>query len=148
MQDKRLEKIYKLKKHPNNPRVIKDAKFEKLVQSIKSFPEMLEKRPLVVNEDLQVLGGNQRLRAAEKAGLKEIWIDQATGWSIEKQNEFIIKDNTKSGDWNWDDLANGWDENELYEWGLDLPIDFVDESLDFDPDRSGVDPVKCDCCGK
>ena len=116
---KRLEKIYKLRKHPENPRVIKDAKFQLLVDSIKDFPEMLEKRPLVVNEDLQVLGGNMRLRAAQEAGLKEIWIDVAEGWSIEKQNEFIIKDNSGFGEWDWDALANNWDSVKLEDWGVD-----------------------------
>ncbi len=144
---KRLEKIYKLRKHPENPRVIKDVKFKLLVDSIKDFPEMLEKRPLVVNEDLQVLGGNMRLRAAQEAGLKEIWIDVAEGWSIEKQNEFIIKDNSGFGEWDWDALANSWDVEDLNDWALDLPTPFEGD-LDLDLDRTEKDNVKCECCGK
>ena len=120
MNTRREEKIYKLKKHPDNPRVIKDVKYHLLVKSIKEFPEMLEKRPLVVTKDLVVLGGNMRLRAAKDAGLKEIWIDQ-TDWSEEKQREFIIKDNSGFGEWDFDALANDWDVNDLNDWGLDLP---------------------------
>tara|TARA_R110002072_G_scaffold201_4_gene1406 strand:+ start:11700 stop:12845 length:1146 start_codon:yes stop_codon:yes gene_type:complete len=144
---KRQEKIYKLRKHPENPRVIKDVKFKLLVDSIKDFPEMLEKRPLVVNEDLQVLGGNMRLRAAQEAGLKEIWIDVAEGWSIEKQNEFIIKDNSGFGEWDWDALANSWDVEDLNDWGLDLPPMFDEpepEATEDDytePDNMQVDVV-------
>ena len=126
---KRLEKIYKLKKHPLNPRIIKDSKFFKLVESIKEFPEMLEKRPLVVNKDLVVLGGNMRLRAAEEAGLKEIWIDE-TDWTEEKQKEFIIKDNVGFGEWDWDVLANDWSELPLNDWGLDVWT--PDENLELD----------------
>jgi len=117
---KKLEKINKIKAHPDNPRVIRDGKFKLLVQSIIDFPEMLEKRPLVVNEDLQVLGGNMRLKAAKEAGKSEIWIDIAEGWSKEKQNEFIIKDNSGFGEWDWDALANNWDNIELKDWGLDI----------------------------
>ena len=144
---KRLEKIFKLRKHPENPRVIKDVKFQLLVDSIKDFPEMLEKRPLVVNEDLQVLGGNMRLRAAQEAGLKEIWIDVAEGWSIEKQNEFIIKDNSSFGEWDCDRLANTWESDDLNNWALDLPTLFEGD-LDLDLDRTEKDNVKCECCGK
>ena len=117
---KRLEKIYKLRKHPDNPRVIKDAKFYSLRDSIEQFPEMLEKRPIVVNQDMLILGGNMRLRAAEDLGMKEIWIDQAN-WSEEKQKEFIIKDNTSSGEWDFNMLANELDYIELSDWWLDLP---------------------------
>lgn len=120
MPTKRLEKIYKLKKHPDNPRIIKDDKYKLLVKSIKEFPEMLEKRPLVVNKDMIVLGGNMRLAAAQEAGLKEIWIDE-TDWEEQKQKEFIIKDNSGFGAWDWDALANQWNEDDLKNWGLDIP---------------------------
>ena len=123
---KKSEKISKIKVHPNNPRLIKDVKFKKLVQSIKDFPEMLEKRPIIVNKDLVCLGGNMRLKAAREAGLKEIWIDIAD-WSEEKQKEFIIKDNSGFGEWDWDILANEWDQNKLNDWGLDLPPMFNEE---------------------
>jgi ParB-like chromosome segregation protein Spo0J len=104
-----------------NPRFISDNKFEKLVQSIKDFPEMLEKRPLVVDENMVVLGGNMRLKALQKAGLKKITIDIAEGWSEEQKKEFIIKDNVGFGEWDWDVLANVWDIESLREWGLDVP---------------------------
>ena len=146
MNTKRQEKIYKLKKHPDNPRVIKDVKYSKLVKSIKEFPEMLEKRPLVVTKDLVVLGGNMRLRAAKDAGLKEIWIDE-TDWSEEKQREFIIKDNSGFGEWDFDALANDWDVHDLNDWGLDLPPMFDEpepEATEDDytePDNMQVDVV-------
>lgn len=129
---KRLEKISKVRVHPDNPRLIKDVKFKKLVQSIKDFPEMLEKRPIIVNKDLVCLGGNMRLKAAREAGLKEVWIDIAD-WSEEKQREFIIKDNSGFGEWDWDILANEWDQNKLNDWGLDLPPMF-DEEIEVEED--------------
>jgi len=146
MNTRRKEKIYKLKKHPDNPRVIKDVKYSKLVKSIKEFPEMLEKRPLVVTKDLVVLGGNMRLRAAKDAGLKEIWIDE-TDWSEEKQREFIIKDNSGFGEWDFDALANDWDVNDLNDWGLDLPPMFDEPELEAteddytEPDNMQVDVI-------
>lgn len=118
-----------------NPRFISDNKFEKLVQSIKDFPEMLEKRPLVVDEDMVVLGGNMRLKALQKAGLKEITIDIAEGWTEEQKKQFIIKDNVGFGQWDWDVLANTYDLEELNSWGLDLEGFDYNES-DFDEDFS------------
>ena len=104
-----------------NPRYISDKKFNKLVQSIKDFPEMLDKRPLIVDEDMVVLGGNMRLKALQKAGIKEIPIDIAEGWTDEQKKEFIIKDNVGFGEWDWDILANVWDIESLKDWGLDVP---------------------------
>ena len=113
--------ISKVKANPNNPRIIKDDKFEKLVKSIKEFPKMLELRPIVVNEDMIVLGGNMRLKACKEAGLKEIPIIKASELTEEQQREFIIKDNVGFGEWDWNDLANNWDADKLNEWGLDIP---------------------------
>jgi site-specific DNA-methyltransferase (adenine-specific) len=113
--------ISKVKANPNNPRIIKDDKFEKLVKSIKEFPKMLELRPIVVNEDMIVLGGNMRLKACKEAGLKEIPIIKASELTEEQQKEFIIKDNVGFGEWDWNDLANNWDADKLNEWGLDIP---------------------------
>jgi len=113
-------KIYKIKGNPKNPRIIKNDKFKKLVKSIQEFPEMLEKRPIVVDEDMMVLGGNMRLKASKEAGLKEVWIDIAKGWSQEQKDEFIVKDNVGFGDWEYDMLANEWDSVQLSEWGLDV----------------------------
>ena len=112
--------ISKIKLNPNNPRLIKDDKFTKLVQSIKDFPEMLNIRPIVVNEDMIILGGNMRFKACKEAGLKEVPIIKASGLSTEKQREFLIKDNLSGGEWDWT-LLQEWDSLELGDWGLDMP---------------------------
>ena len=111
--------INKIKPNAVNPRYIKDHKFKKLVKSIKSFPEMLEKRPIIVDENMIVLGGNMRLKASIEAGLKEVWIDIAEGWSEDQKKEFIIKDNVGFGEWDWDILANEWNSVNLESWGID-----------------------------
>ena len=114
-----------------NPRVIKDDKFKKLVQSIKDFPQMLQLRPIVVNDDMVVLGGNMRLRAVQEVGLKEVPIIKASDLTPEQQKEFIIKDNVGFGEWDWDVLANEWEPELLSAWGLDVwqqPVE-VDYSL-------------------
>ena len=115
-----IVKIKEVKNNPNNPRLIKDDKFKKLVQSIKDFPEMLNIRPIVVNEDMVILGGNMRYKACLEAGLKEVPIIKVDGLTQEKQREFIIKDNVGFGEWDWDILANEWDNELLVEWGLDV----------------------------
>ena len=117
---KQQVKISKVKGNPNNPRVIKNDKFKKLVKSIKEFPEMLKLRPIVVDEDMIVLGGNMRLKASKDAGLKEVWIEIAEGLTEEQKKEFIVKDNVGFGEWEWDMLANEWDSVQLAEWGLDV----------------------------
>jgi len=114
-------KINKIFSNENNPRVIKDYKFNQLVKSIKEFPEMLEKRPIVVDEDMTVLGGNMRLKACREAGLKEVYIDIAKGWSDIQKQQFIIKDNVGFGEWDWDLLANEWDTDSLKSWGMNIP---------------------------
>lgn len=129
----KTEKINNLKSNPNNPRIIKDDKFHKLVKSIKDFPEMLEIRPIVVNSEMIVLGGNMRLKAAKEAGLKEVPIIKAKNLTIEQQNEFIIKDNVSGGEWDFDILANEWDVEQLEEWGLDIP--------NFDNNINDIDEV-------
>jgi len=115
-------KINLIKPNPNNPRIIKDDKFKKLVQSIKDFPQMLELRPIVIDENNIVLGGNMRLKACQELGLKDVPTIYAKDLTEDQKKEFIIKDNVGFGEWNWDDLANDWDEELLVEWGLDLPI--------------------------
>jgi DNA modification methylase len=114
-------KISEIKRNPNNPRTIKDDKFKKLVQSIQDFPQMLELRPIVVNDDMVVLGGNMRLKACKEAGLKEVPIIKASELTPEQQAEFIIKDNVGFGEWDFDLLLNAYDPAELEAWGLDLP---------------------------
>jgi ParB-like chromosome segregation protein Spo0J len=108
--------INKLKSNQNNPRFIKDKKFDKLVESIKQFPEMLELRPIVVDEDMLILGGNMRHKACQKAGLKEVPIKIAKGLTDKQKQEFIIKDNVGFGEWEWDILANEWQSKELEDW--------------------------------
>jgi len=120
METIKIVKITDIKGNPNNPRIIKDDKFKKLVESIKAFPEMVNVRPIVVNTDMIVLGGNMRLKAMKEAGWKEAPI-QIVNWDEQKQKEFIVKDNVGYGEWDWDDLANNWDAEELIEWGLDIP---------------------------
>ena len=113
-------KISEIKLNPNNPRLIKDDKFEKLVKSIQDFPEMLDIRPIVVNSDMIILGGNMRYKACKEAGLKEIPVIVADNLTEEQQREFLIKDNTSGGEWDFEMLANEWDTEKLEEWGLDL----------------------------
>lgn len=126
-------KINAVKLNPNNPRIIKDDKFKKLVQSIKDFPEMLNIRPIVVNKDMIILGGNMRYKACKEAGLKEIPII-ITDLSEEKQREFLIKDNTSGGEWDWEVLSNEWDVEELESWGLDVPDLQIPEILEAEED--------------
>tara|TARA_R110002153_G_scaffold5020_4_gene23385 strand:- start:2458 stop:3054 length:597 start_codon:yes stop_codon:yes gene_type:complete len=113
--------IKEVKTNPDNPRFIKDHKFKKLVQSLKDFPEMLEKRPMVVDENMVVLGGNMRLKACTAAGFDKVHIIIAKNWSEEQKRQFIIKDNVSYGEWDYDILANVWDNQNLIAWGLDLP---------------------------
>ena len=131
-----LAPINSIKENKDNPRLIKDENFKKLVKSIKEFPQMLNIRPIVVNEENIVLGGNMRLKACKEAGLKEVPIMKASNLTAEQQREFIIKDNVGFGEWDWDILANEWDELQLQEWGIDIPIkgdwkklDYIDEEV-------------------
>jgi len=133
-------KLSDLKSNPNNPRIIKDDKFAKLVKSIQDFPEMMEKRPIVVVTDvdgkLYPLGGNMRLKALQELKYKEIpenWIIKADEWNEEKRREFVIKDNVGFGEWDWEELANAWDSEKLEEWGFDLP------GFDIDAENLGED---------
>jgi site-specific DNA-methyltransferase (adenine-specific) len=144
-----IVKISEVKPNPKNPRIIKDGKFQKLVKSIQEFPDMLNKRPLIVFTDVDnkyvVLGGNMRLKACKEIGLKEIPIIIADEWTEEQKNEFLIKDNVGFGEWDWDSLANEWDVEKLDDWGLDLPVDLsVQEELeaeedDFDVPEGGIE---------
>jgi ParB-like chromosome segregation protein Spo0J len=113
-------KLSEVKLNPNNPRLIKDDNFKKLVQSIKDFPEMLDIRPIVVNADMVILGGNMRFKACKEAGLKEVPIIVADNLTEEQQREFLIKDNVSGGEWDWS-LLNDWDSEQLEDWGLNVP---------------------------
>lgn len=136
-------KISSIKANPNNPRIIKDDKFHKLVQSIKDFPQMLSIRPIVVNNDMVVLGGNMRLKACKEAGLKEVPIIKASDLTEDQQREFIIKDNVGFGEWDWAMIANEWDAEQLGEWGLDVP-DMAQELEAEEDDYEMPDEVQTD----
>jgi len=123
-----LTKISAIKRNPNNPRILKDDKFAKLTQSIKDFPQMLDIRPIVVNDDMIVLGGNMRLKACKEAGLKEVPVIKVNDLTEEQQREFIIKDNVGFGEWDWDLLANEWDADLLDAWGLDIDFSSDDDN--------------------
>ena len=136
--------ISKVKLNPNNPRLIKDDKFKKLVSSIQSFPEMLDIRPIVVNSDMVVLGGNMRLRACKEAGLKEVPIIVADNIPEDRQAEFIIKDNVGFGEWDWEALANEWDADLLADWGLEVPENEVKQLEAEEDDYEIPDEVHTD----
>ena len=129
--------IKKVKPNKENPRIIKDNKFRKLVQSIKDFPEMLKLRPIVLNDKGIILGGNMRYRASVEAGLKEVWILTAEGLTEEQQKEFVVKDNASFGDWDWDSLANFYTIEDLGDWGLDVPTYLTDDDAEptYDVDK-------------
>ena len=115
-----LHPIKSIISNPNNPRVIKDEKYQKLLKSLQEFPEMAKVRPIVVNKDMVVLGGNMRLKAMKEAGWKEVPVE-IVEWDEEKQREFIIKDNVGFGEWDWGMIANEWNIDDLEKWGLDIP---------------------------
>jgi ParB-like chromosome segregation protein Spo0J len=123
-------KISEVKGNPKNPRLIKDDKFKKLVKSIQEFPQMLELRPIVVDENNIVLGGNMRLKACKEAGLKEVYIVKAEGLTELQKDEFIVKDNVGFGEWDWDMLANEWNDKDLKDWGLNIPVVIDELKLD------------------
>ena len=135
-------KISAIKNNPKNPRLIKDDKFKKLVKSIKDFPEMESVRPIVVNKDMVILGGNMRYKAMIECGYKEVNVE-VVDWSEQKQNEFIIKDNVGFGEWEWDEIANSWDMEQLEDWGLDLPLfdskELEAEEDDYDVPDGGIE---------
>lgn len=138
-------KLSEIKSNPNNPRIIKDDKFHKLVKSIKEFPKMLEIRPIVVNQDMIVLGGNMRLKASKEAGLKEVFIVKADDLTEEEQKQFIIKDNVGFGEWDWEMLANEWEAEELAEWGLDVPeLTITEEPAAEEDDYEMPDEIQTD----
>lgn len=125
--------IGSVKPNPDNPRVIKDENFKKLVQSIKDFPEMADVREIVVNKDHLILGGNMRYLAMKEAGWTEVPV-RIVDWSEAKQKEFIIKDNISGGEWDWEAIANQYELEELEAWGLETS---KDERLN---DNKEVDP--------
>lgn len=132
--------ITDVKTNPANPRIIKDDKFKKLVQSLKDFPEMAEAREIIINQDNIVLGGNMRLKAMTAAGWTDVPVKQVD-WSQAKQDEFVIKDNASFGEWDWDALANQFDMQQLDDWGIDLPKYMTEEfGEDFSLQDGDKDP--------
>jgi site-specific DNA-methyltransferase (adenine-specific) len=131
-------KINQVKLNPNNPRIIKDDKFKKLIKSIQEFPEMLNIRPIVVNNDMIILGGNMRYKACKEAGLKEIPIIIAD-LNEEQQREFLIKDNTSGGEWDWEVLKKDWNVEQLDDWGLDIPSFESDEIIEVEPEEDNYE---------
>lgn len=144
--------INKIKVNTNNPRIIKDNKFKKLVKSIKEFPEMLEKRPIVVDEDMIVLGGNMRYQACKELGIKKINVIIAKDWTDKQKQEFIIKDNTNFGQWDYDLLANQWEIQDLDDWGVSVPTikntellsNLEYKSMYYEPEK--IDDINLDDC--
>lgn len=139
-------KLTALKPNPQNPRIIKDDKFKKLVKSLEGFPEMMDKRPMVcvtdVDGKLFPLGGNMRLRAIQELGMKEIpdtWVTLADDWTEEKRKEFTIKDNASFGEWDWESLANEWDSEQLSDWGVDVPL--FNDDMTNNEDYAGLDQL-------
>jgi len=136
--------INSIKLNEDNPRFIRDEKFAKLVKSVREFPKMLEIRPIVVNKDMVVLGGNMRLKACIEAGLKEVPIIIASSLTEYQQREFIIKDNVGFGEWDWDAIANEWESEQLDEWGLDFPTEMITNLEAEEDDYEIPEEVKTD----
>jgi hypothetical protein len=129
-------KLSSLKTNPNNPRFIKDAKFKQLVESIKQFPKMMALRPIIVDKDNIILGGNMRFKALQELGYKEIpgeWLKKADDLTEKEKKEFLIRDNISAGQWDWENLANQWEQSELLEWGFE-PWNFGEIELNAEPE--------------
>jgi hypothetical protein len=146
-------KLSDIKPNPGNPRVIKDARFASLLRSIQEFPKMLSLRPMVIDAEGYVLGGNMRLRALQELGYKEIpddWVRRADDLTEEERQRFIIADNVGFGDWDWESLANDWDAGDLAAWGLEVPGGgfSLDEALEsIDENQQSEKIVSCPKCG-
>lgn len=136
---KQLVTIDKVHKNPDNPRTIKGIKFEKLVQSIKELPKMLEKRPIVVDENMIIQGGNMRYLACIEAGLKQVWVDDMEDWTEEEKRQFIIKDNVSFGEWDFDMLTSHYDALELDKMGVDLDPSMFKVEVDTDSYEESID---------
>ena len=145
-----LVRINKIKPNASNPRVIKTLKFRKLVKSIKELPSMLKLRPIVVDENYIILGGNMRYKACIEAGLKEIPIIVANELTEDEKQAFVIKDNLSFGEWDYDLLSNEWDSVELDDWGLDVwqNEDDINNAIETEEPKPNSDRVVCALCGK
>jgi len=124
-------KLSTIKPNPNNPRIIRNEKFEKLKRSIEEFPEMMELRPIVVDETNTIIGGNMRFRALQDLGKKEVpssWIKKASELTDDQKKRFVITDNASFGEWEWEAIKSDWDLGFVADWGVDVPS----------PDRLGL----------
>jgi hypothetical protein len=136
-------KISKIKSNPKNPRLIKDNRYREMLKSVKSFPEMMEKRPIVVDEDMMILGGNMRWKACKEAGFKEVWVDVADDWTQEQKDEFIIKDNDHFGEWDEFALYEEWGTDKLRAFGLDIAEINEDNVDDFEDKFNSINDQNC-----
>lgn len=140
-------KLSEIHTNPSNPRLIKDDRFKKLVKSISEFPKMMELRPIIVDSEGMILGGNMRFKALKELKYKDVpdkWIKRAETLTDEEKQRFIIEDNVPFGEWDWDILANEWDQDKLIEWGLEIP-DFAVNKLEAQEDDYEIpDEIKTD----
>lgn len=134
----------RLRTSPSNPRAIRENKMEQLMRSIAEDPELMEARPLLVNDRMEVLAGNQRLRACVALGWAEVPCI-VVDWDEAKQKRAMIKDNISAGEWDWDTLGNEWEATELQEWGLDIPFEAASEE---EPAEQPQEPKQCKHCEK
>jgi len=144
-------KISEIKTNPNNPRFIKDEKFKKLCNSIKDFSKMMELRPIIVDSEMMILGGNMRYRAVKELGYKEIpdeWVKIADKLTEEEKNRFIIEDNMGFGEWDFEVLANAFEMTDLVEWGFEpSELSFGEATKEDDQKSKDKKPMVCPECG-
>ena len=119
-------KISQIRPNPENPRRISDRDLDRMTKSIEKFPEMLKIREVVVDEDMVILGGNMRYQSLKRAGETEITVKIARGLTPEQKREFVIKDNGTYGEWDYEALANVWDDLPLVDFGVRLPTEWFD----------------------
>jgi len=140
-------KLSEIHINPNNPRLIKDERFKKLCKSIEEFPKMMVLRPIIIDTEGMILGGNMRFKALKELGYKDIpdeWVKRDGDLTEAEKQRFIIADNIGFGEYDWDVLANEWDKDELLKWGLELPVYFGNEVNEDDyqiPDNIETDIV-------
>jgi ParB-like chromosome segregation protein Spo0J len=142
--------IVDVKENPDNPRSISVDQFRRLVASVREFPQMLDIRPLVVDADMVVLGGNMRLKACREAGLTAVPVVIADTLTPDQRREFIIKDNASFGAWDWDALANEWSDLPLADWGVDLGVipDFKPADITEQGALDSIREKRCPSCNE
>ena len=136
--------------NPDNPRIIKDERFKKLCKSIKEFPKMMTLRPIIIDNEGMILGGNMRFKALKELGYKDVpdeWVKRDSELTEAEKQRFIIADNIGFGEYDWDILANEWDKDDLIEWGLDIPDFEIPEADQKDFDENIKTENECPNCG-